>query len=131
MSDVCSFVWFFVSLFFKGTYNGDHISHYNFTCARDFDNVTVQGFDLHRETSQNKSIQWRYRGQYSTEVFAKEAQKVIKNHQSKQVIVACFVMSTLNILSESSNRIKSNAGGQGRSQNFFKMRRRQRGEEGG
>ena len=70
---------------------GEYFDH---TREYTFDNMTVNGYDFHRDTPTESNPAWEYKGQYSTHVFAKEAQKIIQQHaKTDKVLFFWFITS--------------------------------------
>ena len=78
----CMFVC--LCVLFKGSYNGGG-DHYDYTTFGVYDNAIAIGLDLHRGTSHTMEVpEWGYNGTYSTENYAHQAQKLIRNHQPEK-----------------------------------------------
>ncbi len=62
--------------------SGDYFTHVkSFSFINPF--RFMSGYDFHKDTKQNRTTGYKYYGEYSTHVFGKRAQNIIKTHKAK------------------------------------------------
>ncbi len=74
---------------YTGYYLGseDYYTHY-----RKDEETKNKGYDLHRDQGSNVTAAWEYSGEYSTFVFTKEAQKILRKHKPNDKVSIFYVI---------------------------------------
>ena len=68
--------------------SGDHYDHEKYW--RNGDGENVGGYDFHKDQYSNLTVDYKYKGSYSTHIFTSRAKYVIKQHKKKRKVIYCI-----------------------------------------